>query len=300
MRPCPGTGLSPVAGLPPADHASSRQAALMHWPVPPSLLLAALISLMAAGCASPPAVPQQVGAATPTATIQPSTTSSAPKPSVTAAPSTTPSQTPTATLMIARDNPAALLGWTPPAVTPTPNATPVLPRGVVLEQSNCRYGPAAAYLYEWGLYPKDRVTILARNETGTWLFVQPWNYLDQCWVKTSLLDITGDIFSVPPFVPPLPPSELYGPVSNVWAKRLTADQVRIEWKTIWMTEDDDRGYLVEVWVCHNGQLEFQALHSDDGYVIVEDEPGCSVPSSGRVYAAEKHGYTRWIAVPWPS
>jgi hypothetical protein len=263
------------------------------------LRLTLLVTLLTAGCASLPAAPQQASPATPTAAVSPS---AAPprKPSAPATPTQTPSPTPTATLLVARDNPEQLLGWTPQAATLTPEATPLLPRGVVLEQSNCRYGPASAYLYEWGLYPKDRVTILARNETGAWLFVQPWNYLDQCWVKTSLLDISGDIFTVPAFVPPLPPSELYGPVSNVWAKRLGGNAVRIEWQTIWMTEDDDRGYLIEVWVCHNGQLEFEALHSDVGYVIVQDEPGCTVASSGRVYAAEKHGYTRWIAVPWPS
>jgi hypothetical protein len=71
-----------------------------------------------------------------------------------------------------------------------------------------------------------------------------------------------------------------------------------------MTEDDYRGYLVESWVCHGGQLYFAPV----GYtgpnvanpaVVIPDEPGCSELSGGRLYATEKHGYTPWILIPWP-
>jgi hypothetical protein len=75
-----------------------------------------------------------------------------------------------------------------------------------------------------------------------------------------------------------------------------------------MTEDDYRGYLVEAWVCQNGQLTFTPLewfpplkdNVGGMSIYVIDEPGCLEPSSARVYAVEKHGYTGYRVVPsWP-
>jgi len=34
-------------------------------------------------------------------------------------------------------------------------------------------------------------------------------------------------------------------------------------------------------------------------IIVDDEPGCLVPSSARIYAVEKHGYTNFRVIDWP-
>lgn len=142
------------------------------------------------------------------------------------------------------------------------------------------------------------MTVLHRNEEGTWVYVDPWNYVDYCWVKADLLEIDGDYMSLEPYYGVLPDSELYGPVSNVRASRF-GEEVWIAWDPIWMTEDDYRGYLIETWVCQEGKFVFRPMHADYPLVIVEDEPGCKQQSRGRVYAAEKHGYTRWVAVPWP-
>ena len=213
---------------------------------------------------------------TPTRTLTPSLTP-------------TPSRTPTITL-----TPTA--SFTPsrtPTITPTPEI-----RGRVQVQSNCRYGPGSAYLYEWGLYPGNRVTVLNRNEEGTWVYVDPWNYVGYCWVKADLLEIDGNHMMLEPYYGILPASDLYGPVSNVRASRVEKE-VWIAWDPIWMTEDDYRGYLIETWVCQSGKLVFRPFHADYPLVIVEDEPGCTEDSFGRVYAAEKHGYTRWVAIPWP-
>ncbi len=35
-------------------------------------------------------------------------------------------------------------------------------------------------------------------------------------------------------------------------------------------------------------------------VTVTDEPGCTQPSRGRLYAVEKHGYTNYQMLPWPA
>ncbi len=213
-----------------------------------------------------------------TATItSTSTRTSTPSPTLTITLTPTITNTPTRTVTI----------------TPTPEI-----RGRVSVQSNCRYGPGSAYLYEWGLYPANRVTVLNRNEDATWVYVDPWTYMDYCWVKADLLEFDGDITKLDIRVPILPASDLYGPVSNVRASRVNGD-VWIAWDGIWMTEDDYRGYLIEIWVCEDGELRFKPIHSDGFLVVVQDDPDCVEESRGRVYAAEKHGYTRWVAIAWP-
>jgi len=235
---------------------------------------------------------------TPTPTITPTATASS---TMTATPTMTPSPTPSATATLAATE-TPTPDYTPtitltPSKTPTPTATPEI-RGRVLEQANCRYGPGAAYLYEWGLYPANRVTVLGRNQDGSWVYVDPWTYVDYCWVKTSLLELTGDVFSAPQVWTLLPYTEFYYPPQNVSATRV-GDEVTVWWDDVWMSLDDDRGFLIEAWVCRDGQLIFTAINPWDPPAVLIDEAGCMQPSSGRIYTAEKHGYTEWILIRWP-
>lgn len=226
--------------------------------------------------------PTASSTSTRTATTTPSLTAS-PTPTAAATETPTPDYTPTATL--------------PPSLTPTSTATPEL-RGRVSEQANCRYGPGAAYLYEWGLYPGNRVTVLGRNQDATWLYVDPWTYVDFCWVKASLLDLNGDPLGVPQMTTLLPYTEFYHPPTKVSATRV-GDEVTVWWEDVWMSLDDDRGFLIEAWVCRDGQLVFTAINPWDPPAVLIDEAGCQQPSSGRIYTAEKHGYTEWILIRWP-
>ncbi len=187
-----------------------------------------------------------------------------------------------------------------PTITPTYTITPTFanPKGEVIEQANCRYGPGAAYLYKYGLYEGYRVEVLGRNQLGSWAWVQALGFPDPCWVKVSLLELDGDIFSVGEYYSRLPYSDLYRPPTFVQAER-DGDEVAITWAAVWMTEDDYRGYLIESWLCQDGQLVFTPIHIDGTTVTVIDEAGCHEASGGRLYTAEKHGYTQWVLIPWP-
>jgi len=169
----------------------------------------------------------------------------------------------------------------------------------VLQQANCRYGPGAAYLYEWGLYPANHVDILATNELRDWLYVHPWYFQGDCWVRADLIQVLrGDMTRLRPFYGLLPFSELYKPPRTVSAVR-SGDEVTISWSPVWMTEDDYRGYLIEAWLCVGGQVIFTPIAVDGTVYTVHDEAGCLQPSGARVYTAEKHGYTEWRLVLWP-
>jgi hypothetical protein len=77
-----------------------------------------------------------------------------------------------------------------------------------------------------------------------------------------------------------------------------------------MTEDDYRGYLIEAWLCVDGQLTFTPIsidgpeithlpHVAQPVIILHDEAGCQQPSSARIYTVDKHGYTEWRLIHWP-
>jgi len=199
---------------------------------------------------------------------------------------------------------------TKPAITefvelPMQTETPVFarPEGTVLEQSSCRYGPGYAYLFEWGLYPGDYVRILNNNVDGSWVYVKPRSYNNECWVKKDLLETRGDVASLEEYYSPLPQGNLYKPTHYVIASR-DGNDVLVEWEPVWMTEDDDRGYLIEAWVCQNGNYLFLPIGIfpyTKTFARIVDEPGCQQESQAKIFTVEKHGYIMPpVIINWPN
>jgi hypothetical protein len=223
---------------------------------------------------TPSPSPQSISSQTTTTTLSPTSTRT---------PNPTPSLTATRT------------------PTPTITSTYAILRGKVLQQSNCRYGPGAPYLYKFGLYPGSNIELFGRNEAGTWILIRAIGGSNACWVKASLLEIKGDVMSLEPTDTLLPQSPYYGPLPGVSASR-DGDEVTIAWIGIQLRPGDDSEqfpYLVEAWVCQAGRLVFTPVGSYATLIKIMDEAGCSEASHGRVYAVEKHGYTNWIEIPWP-
>jgi hypothetical protein len=136
---------------------------------------------------------------------------------------------------------------------------------------------------------------------GTWAYIQAIGGNNPCWINASLLDVTrGDFWGLPVTYNRLPKSDLYNPPEAVSAVR-EGNDVTIQWSHVWMTEDDDRGYLIEAWLCQDGQIVFTPIGVPSNVleVKVTDEPGCLEESGARVYTAEKHGYTQWRKASWP-
>jgi hypothetical protein len=214
-----------------------------------------------------------------------------------------PSQTPDPTVTLTSTNTSTASPTLTPSMTSSPSITPTyaILRGKVLEQANCRYGPGAAYLYKYGLYPGFNIEIIGRNELGTWIVIQAIGGSNPCWVKASLLDIRGEVMSLAPTSLPLPHSPFYGPLTGVSAQR-SGEDVVISWSPLFLRAGDDSlqfPYLIEAWLCQDGQLIFTPIGSWETYVTVQDEPGCPESSHARVYGVEKHGYTNWVEIPWP-
>ena len=129
----------------------------------------------------------------------------------------TATRTPTNTL-----TPTATITPTPtitltPSITPTPTFD--FPDALAKVQAFCRYGPGTAYMHSYGLAAGEHVEIHNRNQWGDWLWVKPDNLDRRCWVSASVLDITGDIFSVVVFNSNLPTTTFVGPPTAAYAVR---------------------------------------------------------------------------------
>ena len=224
----------------------------------------------------------------PSPTLQPTHTNT-PVP-----PSETPTETPTLT----------------PTFTPTPSSTPtptLIPRyeilrGVVIpERLSCRFGPGVMFLFKFSVFGK--IEVIGRMEGSSWLLVRAIGGKNSCWVNGDYLDLQGEKFVLEPKDPHvvLPWSPYYGPLTGVYAARF-GDKVSVFWDPLYLIAGDDSlqaPYVVEAWVCQDGEFVFAPVGA---YVLaaeVRDEPGCSEESHGRVFAAEKHGYTKWIEIQWP-
>jgi hypothetical protein len=190
-----------------------------------------------------------------------------------------------------------------PTLTITPTATFAFPIVTVNKQAHCRYGPSVAYLHAADLYPGDKGTVRGRFIYSKWLYVK-FDKLDyMCWVAPSVVDVVGDVSTVGYKELNLQSigSNQYGPPKNVSAVR-DGDKVTISWDRVEMTKDKDRGYLLELFVCQNGNYLWWTDSYPDQYstsYTVKDEAGCPEPSSGKLYTVEKHGFSEPVEIRWP-
>jgi hypothetical protein len=162
----------------------------------------------------------------------------------------------------------------------------------------CRYGPGKAYLYAHELKQGDGGEVQGRNYSGTWLWIKPDNLDWNCWTAASVVEVTGIIKLVHVVHTRLPHSTLYQAPEEVGSVR-DGDTVKVYWSAVWMTEDDDRGYLIEATICQNGQLISVAVQTNKTSYEFSDERTCSGSSHGKLYTVEKHGYTDPVDIPWP-
>jgi len=191
-------------------------------------------------------------------------------------------------------------------LTPTISLTPTFafPSVTVNKQAHCRYGPSIAYLHAADLYPGDVGTVRGRFIYSNWLYIKfdKLNYL--CWVAPSVVDVVGDTSTVAYKELNLQSigSNMYGPPGNVTAVR-DGNKVTISWNKVEMTLDDDRGYLLELFVCQDGNYLWWTdsyPDQDSTSYTVKDEAGCNQASSGKLYTVEKHGFSEPTVIPWPA
>jgi hypothetical protein len=252
-----------------------------------SLLPLLISALLLSGCAA--LAPEPTATSVPlTNTATASNTATATK-TATATITPTPSETPT------------------PTISPTPTLD-FLAGTVNVEMASCRFGPGGAYLLRTTLYEDDLVEILGYMELNeNWLFVHNVERPDfNCWISAELLDHHQARERILPINDPhlvLPyTTQPYESLKGVGARR-SGNIVTIFWQPFdWLPGDQSYQdkYLVEVWVCQNGEFVFRAYGTNNSQIDVQDEQNCDQPSHGRAFGSDKHGYTGWVQIPWPN
>jgi len=99
----------------------------------------------------------------------------------------------------------------------------------------------------------------------------------------------------------LPWSPYYDALKGISASR-EGNIVTVSWGKLELNAGDDSlqiPYLIEAWVCQGGEFVFRAVGSKTLSAKVQDEGGCEETSYARLFGVEKHGYTRWVQIPWP-
>lgn len=238
----------------------------------------------------------------PTSTLVPTTTLTATAvPTLTATETATATQTPTQT------------------ATQTPSLTPIptyaILQGEILNRIACRHGPGDIYLYRFGLIPSNqmevrgRVDVQAGRQTQTWLWGLPEFFPDVCWVNARDVKLDGDLSSLEVVYPdkvdlPFLRDPRWPVPQNVQVER-QGDEVTISWDffDVPLGERESANsprYVLEIWLCRNGQVTFTPLPIYDvTKVTVSDQGGCAGPSHGRIVLAEKHGYVGPVEIQWP-
>jgi hypothetical protein len=180
----------------------------------------------------------------------------------------------------------------------------------------CRHGPGDIYLYRFGprngiqMEISGKAEIRTLRETQTWLWGLLDGYTDPCWVNARFVRLNGDVSSLENVYPAkvnlpiLPESEWRWPApQNVKAFR-RGDQINIYWDFFDVplgereSESSPR-YVLELWLCQDGQLVFAPRGAAESSLQVNDQAGCAEPSHGQIYLAEKHGYIGPVQIPWP-
>lgn len=265
--------------------------------IPAILVIVAVLFFLLRPASSAPPVDEVTASPSPTADSATPTF----VPSDTVAPDTvTPEATPTFTLTVTEE----------PSATPT--STPIVLREltgtIVNARSACNYGPGDLYLNNETLQNGLSLQVYGRNITSDWVYVLADGYKEKCWVSVKNVSLDGSLDELEMLYPgkvTLPPSDFWDPPQNVYTARSRGnpDKLSIYWDEFILADGDlERSgaprYLLELWLCKGGELTFTPIFAWQNNVVVDDEAGCSEPSHGVIYLAEKHGYPGPVNIPW--
>ena len=199
----------------------------------------------------------------------------------------------------------------PPTATPTNTLTPIpvvesLDATVTADLLSCRYGPGAEYLFFDGFKKGLKLKLTGRTDGNNWVMVTGNK---SCWINAKFVEIKGDPQTLKVTYPgeyKLPVSPYYAPPTVLSAVRDPNNprEITVKWTDITLRAGDEEDenmfiYIVEVWRCEDGKTIFDPLASNYPEVTFIDEASCDVPSHGRVFFQEKHGFAGPADIPWP-
>jgi hypothetical protein len=243
----------------------------------PPIAPLSIILLLVAGCNSLPFFP------TPTPTPSPTAT---PTLTPTITPSPTVTNTPTATPL-------------PPATfTPSFTPTPEQPTVTASKNAFCRWGPGTEYRSIGVDYLEQGESAVAegRDYEAAWFWVRLEGLSYHCWVSASVVTVNFEPKSLP-YVPVNVPTNNAVPSPKGVSATRSGNQVTISWSAA--PDAPELEYLVEATLCFDGYQDDVAYSTTNTSMTLSDDQNCSQDSYGRLYVANKEGYSKPVNIPWP-
>jgi hypothetical protein len=247
-------------------------------------ILLSVILFTSCSFLAPDPTPTQQASATHTASLVPSATSTN---TATVTETPTPSHTPTITL-------------TPtPTLSPTPSETPT-PEPVIalaVRNGNCRVGPGEAYIPVSVFDEGHEALAQGRDYDGDWVWLQPPDFNQRCWVHAGNMEFSSDLQAGVPFVVTsvVAHGEVPAP-SGVTAQR-NGNSITFSWNAI--PSAPEVGYLLEVRQCLNGNLVDFAYSTGGTSINLNDTDDCGGGAFGELRGKNKLGYSSAVGLPWP-
>ena len=99
-----------------------------------------------------------------------------------------------------------------PVFTPTPSftPTPTTPQVSVSVDTNCRQGPGKTFPNLGSLLVGETTEVIAGEPKGEyWYVVNPDNPAGFCWLWGEYATLTGNVYTLPIYTPPPPPTSSY-------------------------------------------------------------------------------------------
>ena len=220
-------------------------------------------------------------------------------PSDTQAPTHTSTDTATAT-QTATETLTPTITLTPTeTLSPTPSETPT-PAPVIalaVRNGNCRVGPGEAYISVSVFDEGHEAVALGRDYDGDWVWLQPPDFNQRCWVHAGNMEFSSDLRAGVAFIVTsvVTNSEVDAP-TGVTAVR-NGNTITFSWNAIFQTFEV--GYLLEVRQCLNGNLVDFSYATGGTSITLNDTADCGGGAFGELRGKNKLGYSSAVRLPWP-
>jgi hypothetical protein len=136
-----------------------------------------------------------------------------------------------------------------------------------------------------------------RDYDGEWVWLQPPDFNQRCWVHAGNMEFSSDLRSSVPFVVTsvVTNPEVDAP-TGVTAMR-NGNSITFSWNAIFQTFEV--GYLLEMRQCLNGNLVDFSYATGGTSITLNDTDDCGGGAFGELRGKNKLGYSSAVRLPWP-
>ena len=168
---------------------------------------------------------------------------------------------------------------------------------LAVRNGNCRVGPGEAYISVSVFDEGHEAVARGRDFDSDWVWLQPPDFNQRCWVHAGNMEFSSDMRSGVPFVVTsvVTNSEVPAP-SGVSAVR-NGNSVTFSWNAI--PSAPEVGYLIEARQCLNGNLIDFAYATGGTSITLNDTADCGGGAFGELRGKNKLGYSSAVRLPWP-